>query len=895
MRADEVSRLVPLALAYGLVMASLYVLKPARNGLFLDRLGVGQLPYVLLLVALVGGLVALAFTRLAGRLRLGRLVPATFLFLMANLVGFRLLLEAGPAWGFYLFYVWVSLYGLMATSLLWLLASVVFNPRQARRLFGLIGSAGIAGAVAGGLLTGQIATRVGTHDLLLVCALLLAASLLLVWRLRCGEGPGALADAGPGQGPLAAIAGSQLLRLLAGMAAVVAVVAAIIDVQFNDIVDRAFPDRDAKTAFFGEFFAYLSAFAFLFQVWGTPRVLRSLGVVSALLFLPLSMAAGSAAVLVAPGLASGVLLKIGDGGFRHSLHKAAVEILYLPVPAVVRARTKVLLDITVDNLGTGVGALLVLVLTGVGVSYPSLGWVSLALVGLWVVLVAQGRGAYVGAFRRALERREIDPGRLTVDVREAAALQSLIAALGSASERQVVYALEMLSPIRSRRLLEPLRALLRHPSAGVRRRAVALLSLQEPGAEARDFEPLLRDGDLGVRVTALHHLYCTSSNPRERLEQALQDPDPRVRSAAVGCLAEHGAELHGLIDTPFVERLLTDPGPAGEADRQQAAAIVASLYRPEWEPHLERLLHDPSPRVVEAAIGGLGRTRPPAQLESLIERLGDPRLRRPARQTLATYGPAALGRLRARLCDPATPAVVRRGITRVLGDIPEQEAVDILLRCLAALPPDLEYLATKSLSRLRASPAGLHFDEGSVGAAVEREVEAYALLLQLHRAYGGEPRSPGVDLLAQALAERQGQHLERIFRLLGLRYPPADMHHAYLGLVSGRPLLRASALEFLDNLLAREVKERLVPLLDADSPEALRRHSEALVGRRISTRTQALHYLLAGRDPWLRACAAYSARDSASQTERRMVRGALLDPDPRVQEAARLALATPPA
>ena len=67
----ELPRLLPLITAYGLVMASLYVLKPARNALFLDRLGVAQLPVVLVLVALVGGLAALVFSRFSTRVRRG--------------------------------------------------------------------------------------------------------------------------------------------------------------------------------------------------------------------------------------------------------------------------------------------------------------------------------------------------------------------------------------------------------------------------------------------------------------------------------------------------------------------------------------------------------------------------------------------------------------------------------------------------------------------------------------------------------------------------------------------------------------------------------------------------------------------------------------------------------
>jgi len=58
-------------------------------------------------------------------------------------------------------------------------------------------------------------------------------------------------------------------------------------------------------------------------------------------------------------------------------------------------------------------------------------------------------------------------------------------------------------------------------------------------------------------------------------------------------------------------------------------------------------------------------------------------------------------------------------------------------------------------------------------------------------------------LLRQALQERMDQKLERVFRLLGLRYPPADIYSAYSGLRSQRSDLRASAIEFLDNLPER--------------------------------------------------------------------------------------------
>jgi ATP:ADP antiporter, AAA family len=220
-RPGEWARLLPLVLAYALLMASLYVLKPARNALFLDAMGAAQLPYVLLLVALVGGIAAVLFARISRWARPDLLVPGTFLVLIASLLAFWLLLPHASTWGVYSFYIFVNLYGLMSTSLLWLMANAAFNPREARRLFGIVGTGGIAGAIAGSAFTSWIVGVVGTENLVPICALLLTISLLLLRLVRSaavedGKKEGSTQTASP----LKMIAASDLLRLLAGMGGV---------------------------------------------------------------------------------------------------------------------------------------------------------------------------------------------------------------------------------------------------------------------------------------------------------------------------------------------------------------------------------------------------------------------------------------------------------------------------------------------------------------------------------------------------------------------------------------------------------------------------------------------------------------------------------------------------
>jgi AAA family ATP:ADP antiporter len=880
-RREEWRLLLPMSMAYGLVMASLYVLKPARNALFLDRQGIAQLPYVLMLVALAGGVSALVFARFSARMRLDRLVLGTFLVLMACLGGFWLLLPLGQSWVYYSFYIWVNLYGLLATSLLWLLAGALFDARQARRLFGVIGTAGILGAVAGGLATSWIALRVGTEALLLVCVGLLAACLALLYLIR---------PAAPRRRPeratgaLEAIAGSELLLLIGGMAGLSAVVAAIVDVQFNQIANLAFPAKDAKTAFFGEFFAYLSLLAFLVQIFVTPRVLRSLGVSSALLFLPLSMGLGAGGMLVLTGLPAGVLAKLGDGGLRHSIHKAATEILFLPVPFQVKQRTKLLLDTTVDNVATGLGALLVLICTGaLGLGYAQLSWISLGLVALWVGLVLRSRKAYVDAFRQALEWRELDPGEFTVSLAEAEVLRNLILALDSPSERRVGYALEMLATVKARRLGAPVERLLRHPAAELRLRALRVFHSQDE-IPRPVVEGLLADEELQVRMAALWCLGLhEGENQRQaRLAAALDSPDPRLRSAALGCIAEYGSGAEKeLVSAERIEALMR----GSREERVQAVHLAGA--RPALRPQLHQLMEDPDPEVVQQAILTAGHLAEPAYLPWLVEKLADRRQRRTAQRAIAACGKEVLPKLGAWLMDGGAELSRRRQIARAIGEITCQESVELLLARLEDAPPALHYPLVKSLSKLRAHDEQLRFDPLRIGRLLEAALATHYELLQLGRLC----RSEGGSLLEKALQEKQEQNLKRIFRLLGLRYPARDMYHAYLGLVHRQPGKRASALEFLENLLDRPLRQRLVPLLEAETPELAIAHGARLFGWGLDSRQEALTRLLEGPDTWLRVCAAHSLAGEAHPGALAQLRRLEADPDPVVRETAALALA----
>jgi AAA family ATP:ADP antiporter len=120
------------------------------------------------------------YSRLGGLLPGRWVVPVTQAAMVALLVAFWI--GAGSGWtsvdvGFYLF---GQIYGILLISQFWTLANIIFDPRQAKRLFGFIGGGASLGGIAGGSITSLLAPVIGNANLMLVSAAVLALCAIVV-------------------------------------------------------------------------------------------------------------------------------------------------------------------------------------------------------------------------------------------------------------------------------------------------------------------------------------------------------------------------------------------------------------------------------------------------------------------------------------------------------------------------------------------------------------------------------------------------------------------------------------------------------------------------------------------------------------------------------------------
>ena len=158
-----------------LLITTLLLLKPTVNSLFLSALTADALPLAYMITAILAALGAKFYDISLEKFKLNSIVLhtlyGTFTLILFFALAFHYKLESNII--LYAIYVFVAIYGLLVTSQFWLMTNVVYNIRQAKRVFGFIGAGGIAGGITGGYLTSVLAQLMPSEYILFVAAFLI--------------------------------------------------------------------------------------------------------------------------------------------------------------------------------------------------------------------------------------------------------------------------------------------------------------------------------------------------------------------------------------------------------------------------------------------------------------------------------------------------------------------------------------------------------------------------------------------------------------------------------------------------------------------------------------------------------------------------------------------------
>lgn len=907
-----------------LIIASLLIVKPVRNSLFLTHFGISKLPYAFILVALAAAAITNFYSSWSQKIRLNILIRYSTFIYIGSLVFFWLLLYSNykAGWFYYAFYTWVALFGVVATSQFWLLANYVFNAREAKRLFGFVGAGAISGGIFGGYSTRLLAPLVGTDNMLLFCiAFLIICVFILrtVWRKtarfhyqeRISQEKRVIKRQSDDH-ILKIILKSRHLTYLAGIIGVGVIVANLVDYQFSAVASDIIKDEDQLTAFFGFWLSNLSIASLVVQLFLTGRILKRFGVTTSLFFLPVGILIGAVSILLTPALWAAVLIKVSDGGLKQSINKAGLELLALPIPSRIKNQSKAFIDVFVDSLATGIGGFLLILFTKyLGFSTPYISFIIIAFILFWCYLVIRIRYEYVNSFRMALEKRSIDLATQTINPEDASVLESLIRVLEGKNERQILYVLHLIENLKNKKLIPYLKKLIHHCSPEIKVQVLKIINFYDDENFSAEAEALITDDNFDVKVEGIRYLFHHADDGKKILIELLASPDYKIRSAALLCTAQayrRHSEFRDTIDIRKLFDQFIDQCYETEYDKNELkfmkitlAQVIGATGDPKLYPFLENLLLDHDPEVVRTALSSAGITRDTNLIPILIRHLDTSIVRKYAREALAQYGEDVIEILHRHLSNPKEIHRVRLGIPRVLALIGSQKSVDTLLSNVAQSDLLLRHEIIRALNKLKVKFTNLKFPSESINQHILDETKYYYKILNLvhkqnklldEKIYFSDSNnnSKRIDsaqkLLMKALEEKLEVNLERIFRLLGLRYPSKDMHNAYLGVVSNKSDLRANAIEFLDNILDTDFKKLIIPIVEENLPTHLIQKSQALFGFAVPSEFECMEFLLHGEDNWLKACTVHLLAEMKSVNCKDYIQRLIDHSDPIVRETA---------
>ena len=787
----------------------------AADGLFLTRFGVENLPIMIALAGSVTAGVLLAHAAGLSRFGAGRWLPLvtgiSASFAVAewtlNLTGWRIVYAA----------IWVTTQAIiwLTFATVWNAASVSVDTRQAKRLFPLYASAGVAGAIIGNLLTGPIASSIGTGSLLLVQAALLAAATVLLSRSDhlFGQPDHSDQEGLTLRAAAKTVVSVPLIRLVAAASVALWALFYMVIYPFNEAVSESF-NTDAEIAgFLGLFSSVATGATFVVSLFLTRWLLSRLGVVNSLLLVPVVYAAGFAVWLGAFGLPTAATVRGAQWVVVTAVGGTALMSLFNVLPGRQRGQVSAFVTAVPAQLGIVAGGLIVLVGPALGNDVLFISGLVMSVVAAIVVWLM--RPAYVEALVAAVQDGLIGVFRVPT--------QHVSSSVGKET-------LELLAQ--------------RLRSDSVDERLVAIAALDASGADVASFvEPLLDDPDPRVRTAIVSLIASQPDVVQLHLEQLVSDEWPLVRRRALEATSVLGADAR----MTLALQLLDDPHPSVVAE---AARVVGGQA---GQAKIDSLLNSSSPDSILAALEGSPR-------RSGIEIDAWPFVDHP----LVEIRMAALGhlnddqqgfaQLRSAMSDPAVP--VRKAAAKRLSES--------TIGCSLLV----ESLQTGSFTETDVALTALNandlFDQDVMSWA-RAETSRAAFLERMRSAVATGKETPATEYLVNILRARSQRISDWVISALRTPENGERIDTIERGIWSDHPSTRAQAYEALDAIGDRNVTGPLLALLE-------RNHNEST-----ETQEEALDALTADFDSWIRDLAVTASTDLSARDSSTGDSGAMAD------------------
>lgn len=629
---------------------------------FLEQFDVLELPKVYLFSAVLLWLTGWLYSKFEHAVHIKLLVPAIIVAVGGSLLAFRLqfFFTDSPLFIFIMF-SWYYVIYLLTNLEFWGVAALLFDIRQSKRLFGMIGAGDIPAKLIGYSAVPVLIPLLGSTNLLLLSAVLIFCALIFYMRLkRAGKLDIHVAHEHHHEDHathslrelIKGFFGNRMIAMVAALSFVVVTCVTLISFSFYaEIKHQAHGNADLAS-FIAVFLAGGRVLAIFIRLIFTGRITSILGTKGSLFVSPAILVLFLITILLLPFFSNNHhtvvylfgIMAIVTEVLKTSLQDPVFLSLMQPLSSGLRLKGHTVVKGVMDPFALAFTGLLLfglLKLTG-HVDLRVFSYVLVELLVVWVVMIFMVDKEYVRTLVTALHRRYSVGQEINLEDENTQAV--LLEKLSSGERGEAIYVLSLFDRQYSDEKQELILKALEHPLPEVKMEALKVVENRKIHAALAAIEGIIQQKKTAELLAEAVKAKCMlQTDEVDSVEEFLNAEDERiVKASIIGFMTSGG--ISAVVTAG--QRLLNLISSTAPKERKLAAEIIGELQISSFYKPLLALLRDADGEVVKAAVVASGTVKHEKLIEELMKFFVAKRFDKQALEALYSCGDKALPAVR---------------------------------------------------------------------------------------------------------------------------------------------------------------------------------------------------------------------------------------------------------